>query len=109
MLSIENGGSQPALLREPEDQQGLPRDPEGLAEILEASCILEASHVREVRGSFSSLTHSFIRPFIHSFTGSISHLFNIRYSMFPYLFLCVYVFLLPRSVLFSTFPSRLSP
>ncbi|XP_056446400.1 nuclear receptor coactivator 7 isoform X1 [Gadus chalcogrammus] len=48
MLSIENGGSQPALLRDPEDQQTLPRDPEGLADILEASCILEASHVTEL-------------------------------------------------------------
>ena len=98
MLSIENGGSQPALLRDPEDQQTLPRDPEGLADILEASCILEASHVTEVRGGFSSLTHSLTRSFIHLFPGSISHSFNICTSIFPYLScVCTFSFYLPIS------------
>ncbi|KAJ3613549.1 hypothetical protein NHX12_019796 [Muraenolepis orangiensis] len=40
MLSIENSGSKPMLV--------IDREPEGLADILEASCLLEASHVREL-------------------------------------------------------------
>ena len=109
MLSIENGGSQPALLRDPEDQQTLPRDPEGLADILEASCILEASHVTEVRGGFSSLTHSLVHSSIRSLAQYLIRLTFALQFFHTFLVFVRFPSTFRSVVLFSTSPSRLSP
>lgn len=47
MVLMEDSGEKPTLI--------LDRDPEGLAEIVESSSILEAPHVREVSDAKGSL------------------------------------------------------